>query len=485
VSTSSTSEASTIASDLTIGTTSSGSGVISIPGLASGLNSAAIISEIISIDSQPMIQHEIEEAGVEAQTTQLEDIQNSLQTVITDAENLSGEGLFDTSQTATSSDPTLITATATSGATIGGYQVDVSQLATAASRTYTYTSPSSSDTITIDGQQVTIDSGTTLQDFADQINNDSSLDVEAAVTGTNQLVLSSTSTGQQTGSYIQVSDPGSSLSEITSDANAGQNATFTVNGTSGSSTSNTVTDAIPGVTLSLGGVTNSSSGSVTVVVSQPTVSTSSVTSAVNQFVSDYNTAVNAIETQLTTAPDSPAENTTEAQQGTLYNDQDLTDLLTSMRQLMYTAGSGLPSGMAALSDIGITTGAPSGSAAPSSSSLAGDLTVDTSTLDSAIQSNPTGVENVLASFSQAFTDLVSNEAGAGGVIAQRISYNDDQVTQMSEQITDMQNALTEQQTSLQKEYSALEASISSSDSTQSELESEIAQLTNSSSSSSS
>ena len=475
----STTEASTIASSLTVGTPTQGSGLISLPGLASGLNSGAIISEIISVDSQPMIQLEIEQSGVEQQSSQLQSLQSSVQTVLNDAMNLSGPGLFDTSQTAASSNPTLVTATAANGAAIGGYQVDVTQLATAASRTYTYTSPSSDDAMTIDGTPITVPSGSTLQSFVNQINSNSSLDVQAAITGTNTLVLSSKSTGAQTGAYIQVSDPGAALSEIGADANAGQNAQLTINGSSTpiSSASNTVTNAIPGVSLTLGGVTNSSSGSVTVVVSSPTVNTASVTTAVNQFVADYNSAVNAIEAQLSQPPISDPQNAAQAQQGTLYEDQELQGMLQNMRQLMYTGGAGLPQGMSALSDLGISTGAPSGAAAPSSSALAGDLTVDAATLTSAIQSNPSGVQAVLASFSNAFQSLVSPEAGPGGVVSQRISDNGDEVTQLSGRINDMQNALTAQQTELQQEYSALESVISMTDSQQSALSSEITQMT--------
>jgi flagellar hook-associated protein 2 len=476
-------DSSTIAGDLTIGTTSAGSGVISLPGLASGLNSAAIISEMIAIDSQPMLQLEIEQAGINDQATELGNLQDALSTVTTDAANLSGPALFDTTQSVTSSDPTLITATATTGAAIGGYQVGVTQLATSAQRTYTYSSPSSADAITIDGQSLTIPAGESMQNFVNQINTDSNLDVEAAVTGTNTLVLSSTSTGAQGSNFIQVSDPGGALSEITADAQAGQDAEFTVNGVSGNSASNTVTDAIPGVTLTLGGVTSSSSGPVTVVVSPPAANTSSIESAINQFVSDYNTAVNAIETQLTQAPVSDPQNTSDAAQGTLYEDEDLNSLLSSMREMMYTPGSGLPTGMAALSDIGISTGAPTGDAAPSASSLAGDLTVDTSTLDAAIQNNPSGVEAVLTSFSQSFQSLVNTEAGPGGVMSQRITNDTSQASNMTNQITSMQNALTEQQTQLQQEYSTLEASISESDSQESELDSEIAQLPSSTTSS--
>jgi flagellar hook-associated protein 2 len=477
-------ESTTIANDLTIGTTSPGSGAISIPGLASGLNSAAIISEIISIDSQPLIQLEIEQAGVEEQSTQLTSIQSSLTTLVNDALNLSSPALFDSTQSVSSSNPSLITATATTGAAIGGYEVDVSQLATAAQRTYTYASPASDDQITIDGQSLTISAGESMQDFVNQVNSDSSLDVQAAITGSNTLVLSSTSTGLQSGSYIQVSDGGGSLSEIGADAYAGQDAEFTVNSVSGSSSSNTVTNAIAGVTLTLGGVTSTNSGPVTVVVSPPSADASSIEAAINQFVTDYNNTVNAVEAQLAQQPVSGAQSTSQAQQGTLYSDTDLTALLNNMRQMMYTALSGLPSGMAALSDIGITTGAPSGYAAPSSSSLAGDLSVDSSTLGSAIASNPSGVQSILSSFGIAFEALVAPESDPGGIISQRISDNQDQVNNMSDQINVMESALTQQQTQLEQEYSNLESVISKSNSELTQLTSEIGTLGTSTSSSS-
>jgi flagellar hook-associated protein 2 len=132
--------------------------------------------------------------------------------------------------------------------------------------------------------------------------------------------------------------------------------------------------------------------------------------------------------------------------------------------------------MAALSDIGITTGAPSGDASPSAASVAGDLTVNTSTLTAAIQNNPAGVEAILNSFSQSFQTLVNAEAGPGGVISSRISDDTDESTQMSEQISTMQANLSEQQTQLQKEYTALDSTISLSNSSESSLLSEIAQL---------
>ena len=67
----------------------------------------------------------------------------------------------------------------------------------------------------------------------------------------------------------------------------GQDAQYTVDGVAGSSSSNTVTDAIPGVTLTLGGVTTTS-GAATINVTAPTVNTTNVVNAVQKFVTDYN-----------------------------------------------------------------------------------------------------------------------------------------------------------------------------------------------------
>jgi flagellar capping protein FliD len=93
------------------------SAVISIPGLESqGLNSAAIIS----MESQPMVPLETQEAVSTSGARISATVENALSTVATAAMNTSGPGLFATTQTVTSSNPTLMSATVTSGAAIGG-----------------------------------------------------------------------------------------------------------------------------------------------------------------------------------------------------------------------------------------------------------------------------------------------------------------------------------------------------------------------------
>jgi len=102
--------------------------------------------------------------------------------------------------------------------------------------------------------------------------------------------------------------------------------------------------------------------------------------------------------------------------GTLYGDPELQDLLGSMRSAMSSSGSGLPTGLANMIDIGVSTGATTGSGAISQSSLSGNLSLDTTTLESQLQSNPTGTHNVLSDWAASFSIMVNDAADPGGTI---------------------------------------------------------------------
>lgn len=445
-----------------------------ITGLGTGLDTTEIINELLAVDSAPISALELTQDGDNSQQQQLTTIQTDLQNVMNDAAALGSPTLFAASQTATTSDPNTMTATTTSGAAVGDYEVSVTQLASSAQRTFTFTSPSSADTITIDGVPEAVSAGESIQSLAGQINSDPNATVYAAAIDNGTLVLSDRATGDNGSNFIQVSDPGGTLVEQAGLAQPGVDAAFSVNGgTPQTSTSNTVTNAIPGVSLSLNGLTND--GPVTVDVAPPAASTSAITTAVNQFVSDYNSTIAAIQTQLTQAPVSNPQDASDESQGTLYGDDELTNLLSNMRQMMYTDTPGLTSGMASLADIGISTGAATGGA-PTQSSLSGALTVDTTTLDAAIQSNPDGVEQLLSSFASSFQTLVGADAGPGGTLSQRITDDSETSASMSSQLTDMEQTLTDQQTALQAQFAAMDTAIQQSQATESYLTSQISSL---------
>jgi flagellar hook-associated protein 2 len=425
---------------------------LQITGLASGLNTNAIIAAEMAVAKQPVTDLTNRENGLQAIDTQLTSIQGSLQTVANDAQALGFASLFDTTQIVNSSNPSLISATTGSGAGVGGYEVAVTQLANSAQRTFAFTSPSAADTMTIDGVPETIPAGASINEFVQTINSDPKADVYAAATDSGTVVLSSRTTGNNGSSFIQVSDPNGTLVEHPLLAKAGQNAEFTVDGVSGSSTSNAVTDAIAGVSLQLGGVTPTGAP-VTVTVSAPAPSVANITTAVNQFVSDYNSTISQIESQLAQTPVSG-----DPTQGSLFGDFELRSLLNEMQSSMYSPGLGLPAGMASPTDLGISTGAATD--AISANAQAGVLTVDPGALQEAIQTNPAGAEQVLQQWSQSFTTMLNNDAAPGGTIDDRIQGNTSEVTAMNLQISTMNTLLADKQAALTKEYAQLESALS-------------------------
>jgi flagellar hook-associated protein 2 len=286
------------------------------------------------------------------------------------------------------------------------------------------------------------------------INSDSNSDVWAAATSGGQLILSTRATGATTS--VGVSTAGSTLAAVAGSAKNGQDAQYSINGVAGSSSTDTVTDAIPGVTLTLQGVT-SSTQPVTITVQPPQMNAASVVKAVQQFVTDYNAVVNSLNTTVSTKP--PGGSNFNPNSGSLFGDQELISLITNMRTSIYQPGSGLPAGLAALSDIGITTGAASASGF-SQNSVAGNLTVDTNALTAAIQSHPDQVKAILTQFSHSFQGIVNAEAGPGGSIESRIQGTTQLENRLQDQYNTAQELFNQQEAAMQQQWAKIEGVLS-------------------------
>ncbi len=454
----------------TISTTSPANGAaLQVTGLASGLDTAKIVSEMMEIQKRPVTALQTQQQKLNARNTQLTTIQQTLKKVNDDALALLDPRVYRGTQKATTSDAARVAASTTAGAGVGGYQVAVTQLANAAQRSFSFASPATDGTVTIDGHDTSIAAGASVYDLADAINNDQSATVYAAATDSGTIVLSNRNTGDTGAGFIQVSGASGALTEQAGRAKQGQDALYSVDGVAGSSSSNVVTAAIPGVTLTLTGVTTTS-GPVTVNVSAPAADPSKVESAIKQFVTDYNAALSAIQTQLAQKPTA-----SDPTQGTLYGDNQLKGLLSSMRSLMYKAGAGLPAGLASMADVGINTGAAS-SGGPTAGELAGDLTLNTDTLEAALKSNPMGLQKVVGTWANNMATIVNAHSGHGAAIDTRLSGDSRQVASLTRRISTMQSALDDKQNQLTRQFAMLEAALQGNQSTSSWLTSQIAAL---------
>jgi len=104
---------------------------LAVAGLASGMNWETVIAELANAERAPETQWESQISSLDTQNSAYTTISGDLVTLQTDAEALQSSSLY-TSTAVQSSNSAVATANSDSGATLGNYTFDISQLATAA-----------------------------------------------------------------------------------------------------------------------------------------------------------------------------------------------------------------------------------------------------------------------------------------------------------------------------------------------------------------
>lgn len=455
--------------------------LLNIGGLASGLDTNSIIDQLMAIERQPRARLDQKATLITARQSALADFQTRLRAVEAAAKDLRSVALWSQSQTASTSDATRLSAAivAGSGAGVGGYQVEVSQLANAAQRTYAFSSPASAGTITIDGHDTAVGAGATLADVVSAINSDASATVYAAATDAGTLVLSSRRTGDTGTGFVALTDGTGALTEDTAKAKQGRDAMFTVDGVAGTASSNDVTNAIAGVRLTLRGVTTVS-GPITVTVGAPSADTGAIKDKLRAFVDVYNSTVDAIRAKLDERSVPNARTDEDRQKGMLNGDVTLTAVLSQMRQAIYTSVRGLPAGMSSLADLGVSTG--SASATVSRDALAGKLQIDDRTLDAALANDASRVRDLLAGpanaggWVRAFESIVHGADTTGGTLDVRITGADAELKRLQQSMADMDDRLALKETSLRARFTAMETALAQSQTQSSWLSGQLASL---------
>jgi len=186
-------------------------------GLATGIDWESTIQQLLAIDSQPITLLENRRATLESQLSRWASIQGQLQSLQSSVQSLDSLAEF-AAKSATTSNSTILGATASASALPGSYEIMVQQLARShkiacqgwADSATTPIGDTGGDlvisigssTITIDDAD--IDASTTLADLADLINRDEDNDNLISATILNdgsssnsyRLVLTSVATGQ-------------------------------------------------------------------------------------------------------------------------------------------------------------------------------------------------------------------------------------------------------------------------------------------------
>lgn len=477
---------------------------LQVAGIGSGLDVESIVTQLMAVSRKPIetldknskkIQTQISDMGrMKAAFEKLQNAMKTLSNPTTSQTNLLGL------KTA-SSESTVASAAVNPGASFGNYNLEVISLAqgqktisnqTFASNTAPITSSESTISIVkgkISGgslnattgiytgatfstdkspTDITIAAGASLNDIKDAINK-ANIGTKASVIfdGTSYQ-LSLTTTGLGVNESLKITSTGDATvsSLIDYDVENAQNLrqiqsasnlTAKIDGIPVSFPTNTVTDAIAGVTLYA-----YKTGTASISVSQDTSMISgaitSLTSAWNELTSLYN--ANA------------GYNSTTKTAGSLFGDSYLRSTFSQLRQNLFSS-TGTPGSISQqfnnLGNLGITI------------AKNGIATLDSAKLSKALAENPENVYNLFASnngnlFASAISTLSTVIEGKG--LETRIEGLNSRVKSIANQKQSIEDRLANEEKTLRRRFSSLDTMMANMNQTGNFLSQQLSNLNN-------
>lgn len=430
----------------------------SVTGLNVDVNS--LVSQLVSAEGQPVYsQINNETTAINTKLSGLGTLNSALSSFQSSLKSLETGSVFQT-DTATSSNTSILTVTPGSGAVATSHSVEVDQLATAQSSitsaefanstavvgtgTLAFTNPTTGSSLF----NVTIDSSNnTLAGLVNAINNAagnnsvtaSIINVDSS-TGSglvSKLVLTAHNTGTANEFALAESDGGTGLSQITglTPQTLAKDAIIKVDGQTATVSSNTVSDVLQGVTLNLQSAATSTTVNVGV-----SLNTSAISSAVSNFVNAYNN-LNSTTQSLGAFGGIGGTN------GPLIGDALLEFATSQIRQQSTAVVSSASGSYDSLAMIGVTVDQD------------GVMSLDSTRLNAALSANLQSVSNVFSSskgVAVQLNDTLTNLLQSGGSLSSQTTSLNQQLTALQTQTTNEQKLMDSYQASLQAQFTAME-----------------------------
>lgn len=463
---------------------------ISFGGLASGLDTDAIIEALVGVKTAQLI------TPLENRIVEITDDQTALSTISTSLSSMQSATKslneirdFD-GRTATSSDSTeLSVSTVTATASKGTYSVVINALAQADRNYFTGVANTTAEqfgtgTITLSsgGSTFTVDidsTNNTLEGIRDAINAEAgtvtaSIVDDGSATNQYRLVLTSTSTGadsditQDIAAVLTTGTPAlANDAALNADAsNIGQDASIVVNGLTVTQSSNTISSVIPGVTFSLLQLHTDAASPIKVTVSGDFTATET---AIANFINSYNEVLSKFKDAF------DVDTSTGMSTGTLSSDFALQSSENRLTSLMISIQSQLAGNTyQSLSQIGITMDDNS------------YLVIDTAKLETAMSTDLTSVQRLFQGMSttndgiadKAYDLLYSLTNAADGLLTQKDRIWQENINDLSEQIDVRQARIDAYEARLKAKFVYMEQVISQLNDMSSSLESSTSVLDN-------
>jgi flagellar hook-associated protein 2 len=464
---------------------------ITFSGLATGLDTDSIVKQIMDLERAPIDRLEARKTSASERLTAFSQFKSKLDDLKSAVSNMTLTSNVRTTKVALSSEDAF-TASSNSAAP-GNYDISVAQLAQVQK---TVSDGFSSNTesilgtgsITVNGVNITVDeSNNSLLTLAESINAVSdqtgvsvSLINDGSTTDPYHMVF----TGKDANTSFTVT---SNLEDALSDpvafnttvAKSAQQAVAFIDGIKVVSDTNTITNAISGVTLNLGSVSQTSSAGTAEAGVDPwewadppvyttanldvSADTDALKEKVTNFVTSYNSVIEWINSgyeefgggttvNAATAEDSGDE---EILSAVLRGDATINNVKRSL-QAVFTDSINTSGAFSILSEIGITT------------QVNGTLRQDNTKLDAALSGNfddmvsllsgEGEVDGVMKKFNSLLLNLTSSTSG---VYANQKNAYSSSVKSLDSQISVYESRMTKRESTLRAQFTAMEQLVSS------------------------
>ncbi len=465
--------------------------MISVPGIGSGLDINAIVTGLVAAEGDAKTALlASKRSDTESEVSVFGSLKSLAATFLSSSTILKTASSYETN-TATPADATVYTATTSGSVAAGVYGIEVRDFAEAhklltagytdedtvvGTGTLTIKVGTSSFNVAIDSSKNTLAGiRTAINDATDNTGVSATIaNVDDGAGGTvTKLILSSDKTGVANALTITVDDDdlgdtdASGLSAFyydTADAtspeqltqiNAAVDAEIYIEGQKVLSASNTVVDAIQGVTLTLLKEDTGKVHDLTIATDKDTIK-----SNIELFISNYN-SLNSFIKNIT------AFDADTGQVGILLGDATVRSLSSQIRSQINQTVTGISGAYTTLVDLGVT------------SSLDGTLKIDSTKLDNALSSNLSDVADLFSSTNGVATKLVTaltSYTQADGIIDSKTSGLNKTIEGVDDDLLDLARELEGLEARLLTQFTALDLLVSQLNSTSSFLTQQFDQL---------
>lgn len=418
---------------------------ISSGGIGSGIDINSIVSQLMTLERQPLTVLDKKKADYNSQLSAYGTLKSNLSGFQTAAAALKDTNTFNVFA-ATPVDTTLLSATTSSTAIAGTHAITIGALAKSQIQvsgtgfattdttpvgvvgdTLSFTTGTSTFSVTLDA------TNNSLAGLQNAINsNASNYGVTASILNngtTNKLVLTANNTGV-TNAVTLGGTLATSLASTTTQAAA--DASLTVDGVPVTSASNTISTVLPGVTLSL-----KSLGTTTLSVTRDVTA---ITAKMTDFVNAYNKLVSSIGNY-------------RMKGGTLEADSTALSVQNQLTGVLNTSASITGGSYGYLAQVGIAI------------QKDGTMALDSAAFTSAINTNYNSVVPLFTDATQGFAARLYNESfsmlGVSGLLQNKTDGINSRISNIQTQYDRITNRLDSTQKRLQAQYTAMDTMVAS------------------------